>query len=857
MQRVKQSRLRRYVRHRNPGQSIPLIALMIVVLVAMVGLSVDVGNTFAEEREIVAATNAAALSGMTSYNARNASTTNQTIYDAINNSLRSNGIDVTDEDLDIALTYIDSEGKAITSVEANGSAVPENVAFIEVRARGTVDTFFARVVNRNTLPINASAYAGICPAGNGVYPLAVNLANINVDTAEFKDPGPTQNGEVIWGYSDTYPGRTWRRLYVGDVDLPGGFGWMRWMDGTGANGASANSAQELEASMAGAGNIMSGFQEVDPWPSSSLPQPADYPLQPGQINGGDWVHGSSGWKNSNDMRNIIQEHITNQTKMILPIFSHVVSNGSNGAYLIQRLGLFAITGRGGNGPNAYFDMVYLGDPRFDGTPCLATPPTLNTDLPVELWGRVAMEPQWPFIPRSTRPVQYVVVFDVSGSMNLNFNGQGIQNGKVAQCGNGPPGAPQALGCGDPASAWPNTQERRIYVAKKALELLVRQTNMPGNPGYDPQRALDTMALVWFNDNAPSGWTKGFRTDPNALITDITNANRQGNDPYKSAGGTNGAGGLYRASNILSAAPKTTTELGRTWNYKPVVIFVTDGVSNTFLNPNHTNLNGGQSNQNTYPSKPVKHTCNALGGKVVENALCQTTDFGGITTGIGNVAAGMDRPITQMVRVSKERIQANANVKGEVYVLALSNIPDTGLKDGVASTPSHFYAIPDLQKDAKGLTNVDKVILSINEKVELGQCEPRLEPATYVFPADQFISYGGLSYPDVGEATITDVANPNTSFTVPIAMVNGEMQYRFSNIPRGTYTLKAKVYFRDARDSTNTIPRAYSLISQNSSDPLSELTIIVGSSNQSNGFTFSQQEDIQLSLYGEICAPAEE
>jgi len=48
-----------------PGQSIPLIALLIVVLIAMVGLSVDVGNTYAQQRNTVRATNAAALAGMT------------------------------------------------------------------------------------------------------------------------------------------------------------------------------------------------------------------------------------------------------------------------------------------------------------------------------------------------------------------------------------------------------------------------------------------------------------------------------------------------------------------------------------------------------------------------------------------------------------------------------------------------------------------------------------------------------------------------------------------------------------------------------------------------------------------------
>ena len=54
----------RLFRSKRQGQSIILIALIIVVLVAMVGLSVDVGNTYAQNRNAVRATNAAALAGM-------------------------------------------------------------------------------------------------------------------------------------------------------------------------------------------------------------------------------------------------------------------------------------------------------------------------------------------------------------------------------------------------------------------------------------------------------------------------------------------------------------------------------------------------------------------------------------------------------------------------------------------------------------------------------------------------------------------------------------------------------------------------------------------------------------------------
>src|SRR6185436_20753617 len=80
----------RLSRSTAPGQSIPLIALMIVVLIAAVGLSVDVGNTYAQQRNTIRATNAAALSGMTELIRSN---NDQTAGKVIQESLRSNQIE--------------------------------------------------------------------------------------------------------------------------------------------------------------------------------------------------------------------------------------------------------------------------------------------------------------------------------------------------------------------------------------------------------------------------------------------------------------------------------------------------------------------------------------------------------------------------------------------------------------------------------------------------------------------------------------------------------------------------------------------------------------------------------------------
>src|SRR5262249_50372851 len=156
----------RLIRGTAPGQSIPLIALLIVVLFAMVGLAVDVGNTYAQQRNTVRATNAAALAGM---NALIQNGTDQTIGKVIQQSLASNKIDgvyadssttATSDQRIIRAYYLDAKGNYLVSCNIGScGSIPTGVAYIEVRVEGTVDTYFAKVVQRPTLPVKAQAFA--------------------------------------------------------------------------------------------------------------------------------------------------------------------------------------------------------------------------------------------------------------------------------------------------------------------------------------------------------------------------------------------------------------------------------------------------------------------------------------------------------------------------------------------------------------------------------------------------------------------------------------------------------------------------------------------------------------------------
>ena len=256
----------RLSRSTAPGQSIPLIALLIVVLIAMVGLSVDVGNTYAQQRNTVRATNAAALAGMTELIRSNS---DQKAGQIIQESLRSNQIEGVYADPNtltqpnqrvIRAYYLDSKGNYLVSCNVGScGAVPGGTTYIEVQVSGTVDTYFARVVQRPTLPVNAKAYAGRCTPTQGVYPIGIQVSNLDSNAKKFLAPtNPDELPFFTTYYPPSYPGGlSQRRIYFKDNgDGPGQFSWLRWRA---AN--NAGNATELAAMVQGDGNMTAGFDE--------------------------------------------------------------------------------------------------------------------------------------------------------------------------------------------------------------------------------------------------------------------------------------------------------------------------------------------------------------------------------------------------------------------------------------------------------------------------------------------------------------------------------------------------------------------------------------------------------------------
>lgn len=233
---------------KSPGQSIPLVALMLVILFAMVGLSVDVGNTYAEQRNVVRATDAAALSGMQVMIKNKGGGNGTSVWPAIKVSLKSNGLVVAgDEGVPadarnarvVQARYLRDDGTPSDCPDvANCGSVPDDVAYIELKVSGTVDTYFARLVGQKTLPVGTTAYGAQCQPKDNVFPLAVS--NEIVEGSIYTPLNDTPTSAYYWNQQGQYipTGYTGAQVYgdyTGDTDFAIGFTWRRLFTSTNPN----------------------------------------------------------------------------------------------------------------------------------------------------------------------------------------------------------------------------------------------------------------------------------------------------------------------------------------------------------------------------------------------------------------------------------------------------------------------------------------------------------------------------------------------------------------------------------------------------------------------------------------------
>jgi Putative Flp pilus-assembly TadE/G-like len=802
----------RLIRSKAPGQGLPLIALMIVVLVAMVGLAVDVGNNYAEQRNTVRSANAAALSGMNNLLAGGDDTS---VMKAIKGSLEANNIHMAtgpqpqSGERSVKGEYLDATGAPLASCPFLGggcaASALKGAQYIHLNLDGKVDTYFARVVGRNDLPVGANAWAarGVCL---GIYPITPREALFGPNGFLNPDPGPGGT------YSDdTYRNKTVKTLYIHDpVNNPSGnFDWVRWVADAGDKERGAL-AEATAAMLTGPGNISGGFEEAR-WPSSNnlnLPEPDGYPLVPGQLTAGDWIYPNTGVSNDQRIRRQLDAHIANKDVLILPIHDAETGSGNTSSYHVSRLAAFVLLGYQLNG-QGWFKLAYLGDaPECSTLRQPGTPPNK-----LEVLGQVLYRPRYRETPASQPPVQYEIILDVSGSMSWTYEGWGWKGGTKYIC----TGA--NAGCTGSAYAWKDQTLRRIYFAKNAIKTFIDHMGTKdtmkivtfsgdlGNGPFSNSRAVTNLTDVYPSGNT---WGSGATTaTKNALKSSVDTAGSVGGDPYKTDGRTPSAAGLASGTQVFNHAPTKDPNTGET--YRRVTIFLTDGVANI--------RRDGEAQKYT-------GSCGS------EIASCNT----------GYETNGEPRPIAAM------GIEATTLKQySQIYVIALAGVDETGLSNVASGPNAPFYSTSQNGGDLQSIFD------DIEQDVKYGDCVPNVSDWQKTMTESQIgNSTPPLSYPTVGYVYLKTASGgslPNGQGTALIQVDPNSnlLIYHFHDLPPETYQMEAYVAFK----GSDNISRIYKLIFNPNTDQsaLSQTIPINASGALNSTITI---DPVHLDLQGAVC-----
>jgi hypothetical protein len=174
---------------RQAGQTLPLVAVFILIVIAFAGLVIDVGNVYRVQQALQASTDAAAAAGAGQLTLQYPPSTANAVSQA-----KAFGSSTGGKNL---ITGVPASGvteTVATSCVGSNSNIPcVNANTVAVTQSASVPTYFLRVLGFNT--INVSAAAKACSPCNEV-PLDIQLV---VDrTGSMSDSGGSSNGQNKW-----------------------------------------------------------------------------------------------------------------------------------------------------------------------------------------------------------------------------------------------------------------------------------------------------------------------------------------------------------------------------------------------------------------------------------------------------------------------------------------------------------------------------------------------------------------------------------------------------------------------------------------------------------------------------------
>jgi hypothetical protein len=156
----------------------------------------------------------------------------------------------------------------------------------------------------------------------------------------------------------------------------------------------------FSAALTGTGTLYQGFDEVVPWPDSTLYGPPGYPLAPRQLTPGDWMQDMHGVVYDSRVLAALDNHIIHRTVLALPIYDRLIGNGADAYVHFMRMGSFLLRGYS-VGSQTFLDLVYLGSTTLLNctTAATATPIVSGTITPS--FATVTMTPSPTVTPSAT------------------------------------------------------------------------------------------------------------------------------------------------------------------------------------------------------------------------------------------------------------------------------------------------------------------------------------------------------------------------------------------------------------------------------------------------------------------------
>lgn len=716
---------------RKPGQSAPLLALMIVAIVGMVGLSVDVGNAYGQQRRVQNITNAGALAGM---NAVVAGQTNQDVCTNVQRTMAGNRVGQNATNFEYRVDYVRTDGSVQLLCNWNGSSFqyapelnltdrsPNNIQRVQVTMREKVPTYFARVVGRPSLTVNGNGNACLGNFGPGVYPIGVPITlNKQVHKIFRTTGGAWDVNDANWG--------NWSKMVGMSIEIPvrnkteGMPGThVSWLDWKG----NAN-ADDLKKALTYPGTLQGGFEEAPEVSGmkNSLPL--------GVLTPNDWISGKTGVVASTnsylaDLKS--PAGMSQPRDLILPMFSAVnEANGSKAAFRMQKMGHFRLVAYEITGGTKYLRLQYMGDASPSPEECSGEAPDVknpnDSDRKVmNIDGVTKVDRVWRTKASSMMTYDIVVVMDTSSSMSYDWKDR----------------RPNTAGY----------EYARMVDAKKAVVNFVQSYDIKDDP--DARMAFVTFSGTGSNAGVVrQSWQTAcsaskIANNCNNTAGDTSNVNKwraiqDSANAMKPDGYTPGPIGFEKAEDLLKN--RRTPPAGK--QYGQIVLFATDGVFNVC---------GGDKGVENCPRAQLVPCAKGNDNNCLANPSY-------------NMVSG--RPVWQGQQVAN-RIKGSG---ARVFVVALTPTCLSGATDcfnpaglpEMSSGSGYYYQA----NDGSAMQNI---YANIKTKIEGDVCEPK-----------QKTEFAGGAM-----MVLTRPDNPTFSRSV---VADGEGNWGFNNLESGNYVVKVK------------------------------------------------------------------